>query len=307
VTNVEIAITDGFHRAGCDVALHVVDLASGADIAIRADEPVVLASVIKILVALEFYAQALDGILDPARALDLEPVSYTAGSSGVSAFDDPVRISARDLCRLMMGVSDNTATDALVNLVGLDRINARAKHCGCRATLVESDLKTLFDGIARDIGFPTYPELLKAQSGALGPEAQHRALAPARIDACAALVPARTSRSTPRDLTRLLATIWADTAGPPAACASLRALMAQQVTGRLVRALPDGAAVAAKTGSLLGRVRNEAGVITHADGRSFAVAVFTRAHERFARIAEIETAMAVGAASAISAVRAGTP
>ena len=307
MTHVETAIADGFHQAGCDVALHVVDLASGAGVAIQADTPVVLASVFKILVALEFYAQAEEGALDPASALDLDPAIYTAGPTGISAFEDPVRISARDLCRLMMSISDNTATDALVTLVGLDRINARAERCGCGATLVESDLKTLFDGIAVDIGFPTYPELLKAQSGALGHEAQQRALDPARIDACAALVPARTSRSTPRDLTRLLAAIWADTAGPPAACASLRALMAQQVTGRLVRALPDGATVAAKTGSLLGRVRNEAGVITHADGRSFAVAVFTRAHERFARVAEIETAMAVGAASAISALRAEAP
>ncbi len=306
MTDLELSIAAGFDQAGCTVALHVVDLASGAEIGVQPDAPVVMASVLKVLVALEFHAQAAQGDLDPARMLDLDPAGYTAGPTGISGFDDPVRISLRDLCRQMMSVSDNTATDVLLGVVGVDRINARARSCGCAATVVESDLKSLFDTIAVDVGFATYAELFAAQSGRLGPEAHARSLDAARIDACAALDPARTSRSTPRDMTRLVAAIWNDQAASPAACAAVRAILAQQVTGRLVRALPDGATVAGKTGSLLGRVRNEVGVITHADGRAFAVAVFTRAHERFARVADIEMEMAKGAASAVAALRAAT-
>ena len=61
--------------------------------------------------------------------------------------------------------------------------------------------------------------------------------------------------------------------------------------------------VAAKTGSLTGRVRNEAGVISHADGRAFAVAVFTRAHAPFERVAAIEAEIGKAAADAITALR----
>jgi beta-lactamase class A len=161
--------------------------------------------------------------------------------------------------------------------------------------------------MAADIGFANYAELFAAQSGAMGPEARRKGSDAARIDACAALDPARTSRSTPRDMTRLLSAIWKDEAAPPASCANVRAVMAQQVSTRLGRAPPDGATLAAKTGSLSGRVRNEIGVITHAEGRAFAVAIFTRAHKPFERVASIEGEIGRAAASAISALRAANP
>ena len=300
---VQEAIAAGFERAGCSAALHVVDLGSGVEIGLQPDAPVVMASVFKVLVALEFYAQADAGILDPAQIIELEPSTYTAGPTGISSFEDPVQVSLRDLCRLMMSISDNTATDVLLGIVGLDRVNVRARMCGCTSTVVQSDLKTLFDGIAVDIGFANYSELLAAQSGALGPSARLESTNAARVDACTALDPTRTIRSTPRDMTRLLGAIWNDKAASPASCANLRASMAQQVSTRLGRTLPDGATIAAKTGSLFGRVRNEVGVITHADGRAFAVSVFTRAHKPFERVASIEAEMARAAASAISALR----
>jgi len=302
----QATIAEGFDRAGCSAAWHVVDLASGAEIGVQPDAPVVMASVFKVLVALEFHAQVAAGILDPAQIMELEPVAQTAGPTGISTFQDPVRISFRDLCRLMMSVSDNTATDVLLGVVSIDRVNARARTCGCTSTVVESDLKTLFDGMAEEIGFANYAELLAAQSGALGPGARLESTDAATIDACAAFDPTRTIRSSPRDMTRLLGAIWNDKAAPAAACANVRSIMAQQVSTRLGRALPDGATIAAKTGSLSGRVRNEVGVITHADGRAFAVAVFTRAHKPFERVTSIEAEMASAAAAAISTLRSKT-
>jgi beta-lactamase class A len=301
----EAEIAEGFERAGCAGFLHAVEVTSGAEISGRADEPVVLASVFKILVALEFYDQVHSGALDPARSLRITPQMRTAGQTGISMFDDPVEVSLRDLCRLMMNVSDNTATDVLLAEVGLDRVNERARACGCHATVVESDLRTLIDGIGADLGFADYAQLLAAQSGALGPEARERGHDSVRIDACAALDATRTTRSTPREMGRLQTAIWKDEAASPQACADLRTLMAQQVSSRLARALPDHATIAAKTGSLLGRIRNEVGVITHADGRAFAVSVFTRAHRPFEGVPRIEAEMAAAAASAIEALRRG--
>lgn len=299
----EAAIAEGFEAAGCTGFLHAVEVTGGGEIRVRADEPVVLASVFKVLVALEFYDQVHRGALEPARRIRIEPSAHTAGPTGISAFDDPVEISLRDLCRLMMSVSDNTATDMLLAEIGLDRVNARARACGCHATIVESDLRTLIDGIATDLGFANYAQLLAAQSGALGPEAREQGHDAVRIDGCAALDPARTTRSTAREMGRLLTAIWKDEAASSQACADLRSLMAQQVSSRLARALPDRATIAAKTGSLLGQIRNEVGVITQAEGRAFAVSVFTRAHRPFERVAGIEAAMAAAAASAIDALR----
>jgi beta-lactamase class A len=203
----------------------------------------------------------------------------------------------------MLTISDNTATDYLVGLVGLDRINARARHCGCGATVIESDLQAIWDGIGRDMGFPDYATYATVQAGALGEEAQRHSTDPGRIDACAAYDARRTNRSTARDMTRLLSAIWTNNAASPDACASVRAVMARQFSTRIGRGRAGGASIAAKTGSLTGRVSNEIGVISHKDGRVFAVAVFTRAHRPFKRALSIEAEMAAGAAAAIAALR----
>ena len=297
------AIEASFVQAGCDVALHVLDLDTGAEVAIHPDRAVVLASVFKIFVALEFYAQVAAGRLDPAERLDLNPAELTAGPTGVSSFSDPVRMSLRDLARQMMSVSDNAATDLLLARVGRDRINARLHACGCLETVVECDLATMFDEMAIEIGFADYAELAAARAGGLGADALARSNDRALVDRATAFDPTRTNRSTPRDMTRLLRAAWRDEAATPDACAALREVMAQQVSTRLGRNLPDGATIAAKTGSLTGRVRNEAGVITHADGRAFAVAVFTRAHAPFEQVAAIEAEIGKGAAAAIDLLR----
>ncbi|WP_421932984.1 serine hydrolase [Phenylobacterium sp.] len=301
--DIAAALQAGFAAAGCDGTLHVRDLATGAEVGLEADRPMVPASVFKVLVALEFYARAAEGSIDPAKQTDLRPAVVTPGPTGLSNFQDPVRLSLRDLARQMMTVSDNAATDVLIARVGLDAINARALTCGCRETRIVSDLKAMLDAMAVELEFRTYAELLAAQAGKLGPAAQAGSLDPARLDAVAALDPARGSRTTARDMTTLLASIWADGAALPPACATLREVMGQQVTRRLEPAVPDGGTLAAKSGGLFGRVRNEIGVIGWPDGGRYAVAVFTRAHQPFAGAAAINAEMARAVKLGVEAVR----
>ncbi|WP_340644160.1 serine hydrolase [Phenylobacterium sp.] len=298
-------IAAGFAAAGCDGALHVLDLDTGAEAGFEPDRPVVPASVFKVLVALEFYARAAEGEIDPAKQVDLRPAVVTPGPVGLSNFQDPVRLSLRDLARMMLTLSDNAATDLLIGRVGLDAINARAVSCGCRETRIVSDLRTMLDSMAVELEFRNYAELLAAQSGKLGPAAQAGGTDPARIAAVSALDPARGSRTTARDMTTLLAAIWNDTAAMPQACAMLREVMDQQVTRRLEAAVPDGGALAAKSGGLFGRVRNEVGVITWPDGARYAVAVFTQAHKPFTGAAAINRQMARAVKSGIDALWAG--
>ena len=302
--DVSATIQAGFAAAGCDATLHVLDLATGAELGFDADRPVVPASVFKVLVGLEFYARAAEGGIDPGKQVDLRPAIVTPGAVGVSNFQDPVRLSLRDLARLMLTLSDNAATDLLIARVGLDAINARALICGCRETRIVSDLKSMLDGMAVELEFRTYAELLAAQSGKLGPAAQAGSTDQGRIGGVAALDPDRGSRTTARDMTILLSAVWNDTAALPPACAMLRDVMGQQVTRRLEPAVPDGGALAAKSGGLFGRVRNEIGVITWPDGARYAVAVFTHAHVPFVGAAAINAVMARAVRIGIEALRA---
>lgn len=292
-----------FEEAGCSGALHAVSLSSGRELGLDADAPVVMASVLKVAVALEFYAQVEAGMLDGSQATELRPEDATPGPTGISNFQDPVRLSLRDLAAWMMTVSDNAATDRLIAAVGLDAINARLTVCGCAATVLESDLASLLDGVAVELGAPSYARLLDAQGGRLGPDAQARSTDPARMATLAALDPQRTTRTTARDMTRLLTAIWRDEAAPPGVCAAVREIMGRQVTRRLEPAMVDGGALAAKSGGLFGRVRNEAAVVSDPDGRAYAVAVFTRAHQPFVGAARINAVIGEAARRAVEVLR----
>jgi len=71
-----------------------------------------------------------------------------------------------------------------------------------------------------------------------------------------------------RDGAELL--IWTDRAAPPIACAQIRTAMSWQLTRhRLAAAAPSDVTVAAKSGGLMGVVRNEIGVLTYPDGAAY--------------------------------------
>ena len=283
------AIERMFAEVGCAGTLHVVDLANGVDIAIDADAPVVMASVFKAIVALEFYDRVVLGTCDGARRVDV--VAPTPGPTGLSIFRDGATLSLRDLCRLMLSISDNAATDILMRTVGVEAVNARAAAAGCRATHVTGDLQTMLDGVGRDLGFDSYAQLLEAQSGRLGENARLNASDAGRVARLGALDPARASVTTARDMTAFLRAVWMKGAAAPEACADLVQAMRAQVTRRLESAVPAGGWLAAKSGGLFGVIRNEIALIGHPDGRTYAAAIFTRAQKPFENAAAINVAM----------------
>jgi beta-lactamase class A len=262
-----------------------------------------MASTVKVPIGLELYARADDGVLDASTPVTIEAKDKTPGPVGISQLRDPVTVSLRDASYLMLTISDNAATDAVAAAVGIEAVNRRLRAIGCLETVVLEPLRAMLDGVAADLGFATYDQLVAAQRGDLGPAARSRALDRDRIDRCRALDPAHSSRTTARDATRLLAAIWNDSAAGKDACAELRSVMAQQLTRRLGAAVPAGGTLAAKSGALFGRVRNEIAVVTDADGEHYAVGVFTRAHEPFVGSATIDAAMAAAAKAAVDELR----
>lgn len=101
----------------------------------RADEVLPLASVGKLLLLASTAQGFAGGDLDPDEPLALADQDYCAGSGLL------LKLSARqwtllDLARLTASVSDNTATNALLRRVGLDRVSADATALGLRQTRI---------------------------------------------------------------------------------------------------------------------------------------------------------------------------
>jgi beta-lactamase class A len=247
---------------------------SGPGIGLHAKDLVTPASVGKIQIALAVEDAIATGALDGGQQRTLRPQRRTAGPVGMSLLRDEVRMSVRDLVTLMLTISDNVATDELVALVGLDQINQLTARLGLTRTGITSDLASMLNDMAGDAGFVDYPALA-AHDPSTGPPslAQVRL----RLHRSAALDPARGWSTTAADTVRLLQAAWTDTAATPAACARVRQSMAQQLTRhRIASGFGPDVAVAAKSGALMGLVRNEAGVVTFPDRRRYAIAVFTR-------------------------------
>ena len=300
---VEVAdIEDAFDRVGCRGWLCALALDGPGEMALHGDAVVVAASVFKVVVAVEFFRQTADGRLDPSERVRLGSVGRTPGATGFSTFADEVEVSLRDLTQMMLVVSDNAATDVILDRVGLAAVNTCAASLGLTSTVVVSDLRTVVDSIGQDAGFAGWDDL-QAATGPDAPVASVLAVR-RRLLSVRALTPDLTTRTTARDMATLLQQIWRDEAGPADGCAQIRQLMARQVTqNRLAAGFGDGISVAAKSGSLLGVVRNEIGVVEYPDGARYAVAVFTRAYEPFRGEHQINGVIGATSASAIAHLR----
>lgn len=291
-----------FAAAGCAGQVWARSLGSKAEGGVGADEPVVPASVIKVLVAVAAEAAFAAGAADPDERVTLAAASRTAGPVGFSLYRDDVEVSARDLVVPMLTISDNAATDALLERIGLDACNELAERLGMAGTRLASGIAAMVDSIGRDAGFSGWEALTDWLAADPPPEEVERV--DARVRASGALDPRSGTRTTARDMCLLLDAIWSDSAAPPAACARVRALMARQLTRhRLAAGMPPGVGVWAKSGGLVGVVRNEVGVVRFPDGDAYAVAVFTRAAAGDERT--INAAIGRAALMAVDGLRAG--
>ncbi len=248
-----------------------------SDVAIGVNQEMLVtpASVMKVQVALAVHQSIAVGDVDGSEQRRLPAAGRTPGPVGISLMRDDVRVSARDLVVLMLTISDNAATDALIASLGLPAINALTEGLGLASTLLVSDLRSLLDGAARDAGFADYAALVAYDTKARGALSDNEI--EGRLAASGALDPRRGSRTTAADTVRLLQAIWSGTAACAQACDVVRRLMSRQLTKhRIASGFGPDVSVAAKSGGLFALIRNEAGVVTLPDGQSYAVAVFTR-------------------------------
>jgi beta-lactamase class A len=98
----------------------------------RPDEIFPAASVIKIPLVMTLYADAAEGRLPLEERV---PVGVTVGGTGILGDLRDVRdASLRDLAMLTIALSDNTATNRLIDRLGVARVDERLAEWGCRST-----------------------------------------------------------------------------------------------------------------------------------------------------------------------------
>jgi beta-lactamase class A len=288
----EELLSEAFARAGVTAGFHALDLTTGAEIGIREDEAQVAASVFKVPVLIGLLRGADKGEVDLSEQITVPADGRVEGPTGLSVMTDPVTMSLRDLARLMIVVSDNAATDVVIERLGIAAINVALKELGCTGTAVMHDVRGLFDTVIEDAGLRSVGELGT-------PTAE-------QLDSWRAMRPLETNHTTARDMTHLLRLLWADEAASPKSCELGRQTLQQQVwPHRLASGFPEDEVVTAGKTGTLPRVRNEVGVVSCPDGSSYAVAVFTTAEATTVKHPAADAVIGEAARIAVDALRGG--
>ncbi|MDQ5857891.1 MAG: class A beta-lactamase-related serine hydrolase, partial [Acidobacteriota bacterium] len=133
----------GARLCSCRIGVAARHLESGLAYDRRADEPFEAASVIKIAVLTEAMAAVRDGRVDLAERWTLTPRNKASESGWLKLFDPGLAPTWNDLATLMIGPSDNTATNAWIERLGIEIINSRMDSLGFRSVRLLSVLPWL--------------------------------------------------------------------------------------------------------------------------------------------------------------------
>lgn len=217
------------------VSLYAKNLDTGAEYGIRADEKVRTASTIKLPVMVECYKAVADGRVAWNTELTLRDEDKVSGSGVLFEFSDGAKIFLRDAMHVMIVVSDNTATNLILDKLSANAVNKTMDELGLPGTRsmrkVRGDGNKLKDPTGwSDAG-------LKEENKKYG-----------------------LGSSTPREMVRLLEMLEQGKVVSPAASKEmLEVLKRQQLRDGIARTTAD-LPVASKTGAL-DRLRSDVGIV----------------------------------------------
>src|SRR6476659_5620594 len=192
------------------------NLGTGEELAVNGDTRFPTASTIKTAVMLEAYRQAAESGLSFDTPIALREEDKVGGSGVLRDLQPGLPVTVGDLVRLMIVLSDNTATNMLIGRLGTATVDRTLDAYGLSNT-------RLFRPTFRD-GHPDVMPELEREFG-LG-------------------------MTTPREMARLMALIAEGTAvNPTASAAMLATLRRQQDRAMIPRLLPEEVEVGNKTGT----------------------------------------------------------
>ena len=222
------------------VAVAIRNLKTGEEYLHRADLPMPTASLIKFPVMVEAYRQADAGIVNLEEMVTLQEDDKVPGSGILSEhFSDGATLSLRDAIRLMIAYSDNTATNLVLDRIGLRNVAVAMEKLELPHTKIHAKV------FRRDTS--VFPD--RSKEFGLG-------------------------STTATEMIRLYQRLYEGKLGTEQARASMLAhLRSCQDNTKLAALLPAGTKIAHKGGAV-SRVRCDAGIV-EAPGGDFAICVMT--------------------------------
>jgi beta-lactamase class A len=129
------------------VGLYAINMKSGDSVELNADEPVQTASVIKLPIMVEVFAQVAAGQRSLQDKLVLTKDNQVPGSGILGQLQPGLELTLYDAVVLMMDLSDNTATNMVIDHIGIAAVNARVKAMGLKDTYLYKKVFKPAEGI----------------------------------------------------------------------------------------------------------------------------------------------------------------
>jgi D-alanyl-D-alanine carboxypeptidase (penicillin-binding protein 5/6) len=215
-----------------DIAVAVKCLETGETYVHEAERPMPTASLIKFPLLIATCAAVEQGNCSWDDTITLQQSDMVPGSGILTTHFSPgLQLSLRDAARLMMAYSDNTATNLVIDRVGLARVTEVMDKLNCPETKLNSKV------FRRDTSI--HPE--RSEQFGLG-------------------------STTASEMAKLLELLQQDSLVSAEACATMRQhMVACQDRGQLLRNLPSQLKAPHKTGAVT-EVRTDAGILPTASG-----------------------------------------
>lgn len=222
-------------ESGGLLAFALQDLQTGRQRLYRAHHRCQTASVIKLPMLVHVALAVQEGTLNWSDRLTLTEAEKVGGSGVLTQLTAGTEWTLRDLCVLMTIVSDNTATNMIIEHLGIEPINARMRALGMPLTTLYRKSYAPDTDASREYGL---------------------------------------GMTTPQEMLDLLLLLAEEKIGDAAVSGEIvKILAAQNYRDGIPRYLPEDWKYAGKTGSV-NAVRNDVALVTAPDGRRFALAFF---------------------------------
>ncbi len=149
VNRMDESILAPFAPLGGQVGFYFCDLETGETFAHNAEVPLLAASVIKLPVMAEAFRQMEAGLVDENECFCVQSTDMLPGCGALNLMHDGIKATFLDLIKLMIALSDNTATNLIIRRVGMKAVNEHMRSLGLMGTQLN---RLLFDADASSQG-----------------------------------------------------------------------------------------------------------------------------------------------------------
>ena len=212
------------------------------------------ASVCKITVMAELFRQDAEGILSLDDRKRMEDRYSTHGSGQLKLMQDEPEITLRDYCRMMITISDNMATDVLMETVGIPNINAFLDQLDCPNTRTSVTMGRYHYRMTYQDDLPTNRanDVLQEEASAAGANDYKSISYSDSLD---------NNVAAPAEMGKIMKRMHEGTIVSPDASSEMLKMMKNARDDRMIRRhLPREIVVAQKSGSS-GRIKGNVGIV----------------------------------------------